>query len=72
MNQTKKSVPEARRQQIMDWLSEEGSLSIRELQNRLNVSHMTVHRDLDMLAEQDKIRKVLEQNPDFKLKGKSA
>lgn len=54
----KKSVPAARRQQILDWLEEEGSLSIRELETRLDVSHMTVHRDLDNLAGQDLIRKV--------------
>ncbi len=55
---TKKCVPAARHQQILNWLDEEGSLSIKELQNRLAVSHMTIHRDLDLLAEQGLIKKV--------------
>ncbi len=54
----KKGVPAARRQQILNWLEEEGSLSIRELEARLSISHMTVHRDLDKLAEQNLVRKV--------------
>lgn len=58
MTWIKKGVPEARRQQILNWLEEEDSLSIRELEGRLDISHMTVHRDLDKLAEQNLIRKV--------------
>jgi len=58
MTLIRKGVPEARRQQILNWLEEEGSLSIRELEARLGISHMTVHRDLDKLAEQHLIRKV--------------
>lgn len=53
-----RSVPAARHQQIMVWLEEEKSLSIREIESRLGVSHMTVHRDLDQLAKQNLIRKV--------------
>ncbi len=58
MTRIKKGVPEARRRQILNWLEEEDSLSIRELESRLDISHMTVHRDLDKLAEQNLIRKV--------------
>ena len=58
MTQDKKGVPEARRQQILNWLEEENSLSIRDLEARLGISHMTVHRDLDKLAGQGLIRKV--------------
>ncbi len=53
-----KGVPAARHHQIIAWLEEEQSLSIREIESRLGVSHMTVHRDLDQLAEQNLIRKV--------------
>ena len=55
---TRKSIPAARRQQIVNWLREEGSLSIRELESRLDVSHMTVHRDLETLSTRGLIRKV--------------
>lgn len=55
---TQKSIPTVRRQQILTWLNEQGSLSIVELETKLNVSHMTVHRDLEDLAEQGLIRKV--------------
>lgn len=58
MTLVNKGIPATRHQQILNWLAEEGSLSIRELQNRLSVSHMTVHRDLDRLAEQGLLRKV--------------
>jgi len=58
MADIKKNIPAVRRQQILDWLAAEGSLSIRELEKRLGISHMTVHRDLDKLAEQNLILKV--------------
>jgi DNA-binding Lrp family transcriptional regulator len=58
MTAIRKGVPEARRQQILNWLEQEGSLSIRELEARLSISHMTVHRDLDKLAKQRLIQKV--------------
>ncbi len=58
MAKINRSVPAARHQQIIAWLEEEQSLSIREIESRLGVSHMTVHRDLDQLAEQNLIRKV--------------
>ena len=53
-----KRLPVARHQQILQWLEEEGSLSVTELQSRLKVSHMTVHRDLKQLADSGVIRKV--------------
>jgi DNA-binding Lrp family transcriptional regulator len=53
----KTKVPEARRSQILAWLEQEGSLSIRELESRLGVSHMTVHRDLDKLSELHIVKK---------------
>jgi DeoR/GlpR family transcriptional regulator of sugar metabolism len=54
----RKRIPAARRQQILNWLRKEGSLSIRELESRLDVSHMTIHRDLKTLSAKDLIRKV--------------
>lgn len=53
-----KNMPVARQDKILQWLEEEGSLSISELQSRLGVSHMTVHRDLDQLSRQGSIDKV--------------
>lgn len=41
---------EARREQILEQVLEEGALSIGELARRHGVSGMTVHRDLDALA----------------------
>ena len=58
MAPTKKAMPELRRRKILKWLAEEGSLSIPELEMRLGISHMTVHRDLTVLAEKGKIRKI--------------
>ena len=58
MTSIKKNVPTARRRQILEWMEDEGSLSIKDLEVRLGVSHMTIHRDLDKLAEQNLIRKV--------------
>jgi len=58
MGKKRKSLPAARREIILAWLEGEGVLSIQELQNRLNVSHMTIHRDLDQLADQRLVRKV--------------
>ena len=41
-----------RQKNILSIISEEGEVSIKELSSRLNVSEMTVHRDLDLLQEQ--------------------
>ncbi len=53
-----KKMPAARQEKILKWLEEEGSLSIAELQSRLGVSHMTVHRDLAQLSRTGRIDKV--------------
>ena len=57
MKQQKRTMPAARYQQILEWLEVEDLISIQELQQRLEVSHMTVHRDLDQLAAQEQVRK---------------
>lgn len=49
--------PDARRQKILTWLHEQKSLPIDELVSRLSVSAMTIHRDLDVLAEEGRVRK---------------
>jgi biotin operon repressor len=53
-------LPSARQAQIVKWLSEhtEGALSIEELARRLNVSAMTIHRDLNQLAQAGQVEKV--------------
>ena len=50
--------PRQRQQQIMEWLQAEGSLAIEALAERLGVSAMTVHRDLDQLAGGGQVQKV--------------
>ncbi|MFF1882253.1 DeoR/GlpR family DNA-binding transcription regulator [Pseudarthrobacter sp. NPDC058196] len=42
-------IPEQRRQEILRLLRREGVLSIRSLTNYMNVSHMTVRRDVTAL-----------------------
>lgn len=49
--------PDTRRQKILHWLQEQKSLAIDELVNRLDVSAMTVHRDLDWLAKDGLVQK---------------
>lgn len=46
-----------RQQQILQWLHEQKSVSVEELVSRLNVSVMTVHRDLDRLVKAGLVRK---------------
>ncbi|WP_462410607.1 DeoR family transcriptional regulator [Neobacillus sp. Marseille-QA0830] len=50
-------LPIERQRQILSWLSEEEILSIAELSKRLNVSEMTVYRDIRPLMEENKIHK---------------
>ncbi len=50
--------PAVRRQHILTWLQAEGSISISQLAERLDVSIMTVHRDLNVLAEEGGVRKL--------------
>ncbi len=52
------SIPNRRQAQIVAWLQENDTLTIKELVARLNVSAMTVHRDLDKLAADGLVRKV--------------
>jgi DeoR family transcriptional regulator, copper-sensing transcriptional repressor len=50
-------LPIERQNQIVTWLNEEGTLSIAEISKRLNVSEMTVYRDIKPLLEENKINK---------------
>lgn len=52
------SLPTARQQSILNWLNEEQTLTIEELVTRLGVSAMTIHRDLDALAETGQVQKI--------------
>ncbi len=49
---------EARRAQILEYLCDRETASVEELARRFGVSRMTVHRDLDRLAEMRCVRKV--------------
>lgn len=51
-------IPSERQQQIIAWLQTEKRLTIKQLVDRFNVSGMTVHRDLDRLAQEGKVIKV--------------
>lgn len=44
--------------QIVEWLQEAGSLGIDEMVARFGVSHMTIHRDLEQLELEGRLRKV--------------
>lgn len=50
--------PAERHEEILQWLKEDHLLRIDELAARLDVSNMTVHRDLDKLSEQGLVEKV--------------
>jgi DeoR family transcriptional regulator, copper-sensing transcriptional repressor len=52
------NVPEQRREQILKWLREDQLLRIEELVQRLKVSNMTIHRDLDVLVEMGLVEKI--------------
>lgn len=51
-------IPSARQEQIMRWLRESRTLAVDELAERLGVSIMTIHRDLDVLAKTGVAEKV--------------
>lgn len=51
-------VREERYRRIIDWLKGESSLNISELKDRLNVSTMTIWRDLNYLEEKGLIQRV--------------
>lgn len=50
--------PRYRQEQILSWLQAERSISIEILAERLAVSAMTVHRDLDQLVRDGQVQKV--------------
>lgn len=50
-------LPLERKQQILTWLEEEETLRISEISKRLDVSVMTVYRDLKPLIEEQKVLK---------------
>lgn len=56
MNQI--DLPHNRQSQIIAWLREETSISVKELAKRLNVSTMTIHRDLNKLVTAGHVEKV--------------
>lgn len=47
-----------RRRRVLDWIMEEGSVSLDDLAQRLNVSLMTVRRDLDVLQTDGEVIRV--------------
>lgn len=51
-------LPKARQNLILHWLHEEASLTTDALVDRLDVSIMTVHRDLDTLARDGLVTRV--------------
>lgn len=51
-------IPSVRREQILGWLRENQMLTIDDLVDRLGVSVMTVHRDLDALVQSGMALKV--------------
>lgn len=52
------AIPTDRQARIVAWLKEDNSLTNKALAERLNVSLMTVHRDLDKLTREGVVRKV--------------
>ncbi|SDH51949.1 DeoR family transcriptional regulator [Alteribacillus bidgolensis] len=50
-------LPIERQQQILTWLEQEGTLRVSEISKRLDVSEMTVYRDLKPLIKQQKVIK---------------
>lgn len=50
--------PKARRQTIADRVLADGSVAIDDLVRDLGVSHMTIHRDLDLLEREGWLRKI--------------
>lgn len=50
-------LPIERQQQLLEWLNTEVTLSITEISKRLNVSEMTVYRDIKPLVKENKVIK---------------
>ena len=53
-----KTLPTQRRLMIIEWLEVTGSVSIDEMIERFGVSNMTIHRDLEQLEAEGRLRKV--------------
>ncbi|MGN9863706.1 DeoR family transcriptional regulator [Bacillus swezeyi] len=51
-------LPIKRRQQILSWIKEEETLRISDISKRLNVSEMTVYRDIKPLTENGQVIKI--------------
>jgi DNA-binding Lrp family transcriptional regulator len=51
-------IPSERRAQIVAWLQIERRLTIKQLAAHFGVSGMTIHRDLDQLADDGRVEKV--------------
>jgi hypothetical protein len=51
-------LPTLRQTHILEWLQEQGTLTIDEVASRLNISAMTVHRDLAQLVQTGVVVKV--------------
>ena len=51
-------IPAARQQKIINWLMQEGHLSSSDLQKRLDVSPMTIWRDLKILEDGGVVKRV--------------
>ncbi len=64
-------IPLERQEQILSWLEQEKSLKIRDISNRLNVSEMTVYRDVKPLIDEEKVLKtsggiaIVNQSPEL-------
>lgn len=52
------TLPQMRRDKIVAWLAQTGTLSIEQLAQHFGVSTMTIHRDLDRLTAEGLARKV--------------
>ncbi|MFD2673613.1 DeoR family transcriptional regulator [Marinicrinis sediminis] len=50
-------LPIERQQQIMEWLKDEKTLRVSDLSERLEVSEMTIYRDLKPLMDEGKVEK---------------
>ena len=57
MVQTNNSIPAGRQQRIMDFLSVNDSISIKEAAELCNVSEATARRDLDDMALTDLVER---------------
>lgn len=55
-------LPIKRRQQILSWIKEEETLRISDISKRLNVSEMTVYRDIKPLIDNGQVIKTAAWN----------